>query len=322
METCTKKIDFLISCFGKNYHLARDGVNVAFECPSCGKGSGKLKFSVSLDNWYCHCWVCNLKGKNPYYIIKNFCGEQKSQEFKSTFNLKIGNKDENAIEVREIIRFPGQFQLIATQLNSRDPDTRDCLKYLFSRGVTKEQLWYHKIGTIVGRGWHRRVVFPSFDKNQTLDFYVSRSIDKDAFIKYQNCKSDKTKIVFDEIRIDWNKELTIVEGVFDMIKSGPNTACLLGSSLFESHKLFQKIIKHKTPVLLALDADMTKKSYDIARELTSFGIQVRILNCDGYSDIGDMPKEIMRQKSLEAHIYSQESRLQHLIGTINSGSIF
>lgn len=320
MQTVTQKIDFLSTCFGEDYALARDGVNVSYQCPSCGKGTNKKKLSINLDTWACHCWVCNIKGRTPYYIIKEFVSKHHAQKFKELFGINLGKKEE--ILVKEVLKFPSEFKMFASIDKVYDPDIRDCIKYLKSRGITEELMWYHKIGTFVGRRWSRRVVFPSFDINQNLTFYVSRSIDEDAFIKYQNCKADKTKIIFDEIRLNFKKELMIVEGVFDMIKCQKNTTCLLGSSLRSDHHLFQKIVENQTPVLLGLDSDMIDKSYKIASDLASYGVQVRILDTTGYHDVGSMSREIVGQKSKEAPIYSRESRLQHLIGTISSGSIF
>ena len=97
---------------------------------------------------------------------------------------------------------------------------------------------------------------------------------------------------------------------------------MLGSSLRSDHALFQTIVKNQTPVILALDSDMIDKTYSIAKDLTSYGVQVKILNLGHYHDVGSMPAEIVRQKCLEAPIYSRQDRLQHLIGTISSGSIF
>ena len=73
MQTTTKKIDFLKSCFGENHKITRDGKNIAFICPSCGDKNDltKKKFSVCLDTLMCHCWVCNIRGKTPYKIIKD-----------------------------------------------------------------------------------------------------------------------------------------------------------------------------------------------------------------------------------------------------------
>jgi predicted RNA-binding Zn-ribbon protein involved in translation (DUF1610 family) len=319
MQTVTKKIDFLISCFGEDHKLSRDGNNISFVCPKCGDEKKKKKLSICLESLMCHCWVCGLKGKTPYRIIKEYISHDIAVKFLKEFNVD-NSKDKE--EAKELLTFPTEFKLLGSMKNFYDPDDRDCVKYLLSRGVTKEKMLYHKIGKFSGNKWSRRVVFPSFDVDQNLTFYVSRSIDEDAFIKYQNCKADKTQMVFDEIRLDFNRELVIVEGVFDLVKCPDNSTCILGSSLRSEHLLFQKIVKNKTPVILALDSDMLDKSYSIANILSSYGISVKILDLGSYKDIGSMTEEIVRQKCLEAPTYSRHNRLRHLIGTINSGSIF
>ena len=320
MITTTQKIDFLSSCFGEDYKVSGDGKNIAFICPSCGDKSSnaKMKFSICLETLMCHCWVCSMKGKTPYSIIKEHCHPNLAFKFNEIFKI---NPSES-IEEEQKLFIPRGFKLLATELNSHDPDAKACLRYLRKRGVTENLLWYHKIGRFEGFKWSRRVVFPSFDSNQEINFYVSRSIDDNAFIKYQNAKADKTKIIFDDIRIDWNSELVIVEGVFDMVKSIPNTVCLLGSNLKDNHCLFKKIIKNKTPVILALDSDMHKKSLNIAKSLNSYGIHVRIVNMTEYEDIGEAPSDFVRQKLKDAPIYSREQNLRYLIENISSGSIF
>jgi hypothetical protein len=319
MQTTTKKIDFLISCFGENHKVSRDGNNISFVCPSCGDEKKKKKLSICLETLMCHCWVCGLKGKTPYRIIKDHISQDLAKKFLENFNI---NSKQDKQDAKKILSFPTQFKLLASIEKVYDPDDRDCILYLKSRGVSREKMWYHKIGKFEGYKWSRRVVFPSFDASQNLTFFVSRSIDDDAFIKYQNCKADKTQMVFDEIRINYKKELVIVEGVFDLVKCPANATCILGSSLRPDHLLFQKIVKNQTPVILALDNDMLDKSYKIAQQLNSYGVQVKIMNLGSYKDVGSMTPEIVRQKCSEAPIYSGHSRLQHLIGTISSGSIF
>jgi len=322
MNTYTQKIEFISSCFDKEYKLAKSGKNVSVECPNCGIGTGKKKLSICLDTWMCHCWVCSIKGKTPYKIIKEHISVDLAKVFLKQFGDKRTEEDSES-ESEESVTFPARFNLLANVTNKNlDPDVRDCLRYLKKRGVTREQLWKHKIGYFSSNSLSRRVVFPSFDNEQKLNFYVTRAIDPDAFLKYRNSKAKKTEIVFDEIRIDWQQEIMIVEGVFDMLKCPENTTCLLGSSLSKDHKLFQKIVKHKTPVLLGLDPDMQEKTYKIAKMLSSYDIQVRIFQYDNTEDIGSLDKELVRQKCSEAPIYSSESRLLHMIGTINSGSIF
>ena len=322
MNTYTQKIEFISLCFDKEYKMAKSGKNVSVECPNCGRGTGKKKLSICLDTWMCHCWVCSIKGKTPYKIIKEHVSIDLAKAFLKRFGDKKKEADSES-ESEESVVFPSKFNMLASVTsNNLDPDVRDCLRYLKKRGVNREQLWRHKIGYFSSNSLSRRVVFPSFDKHQKLNFYVTRAIDDEAFLKYKNSKAKKTEIVFDELRINWQQELMIVEGVFDMVKCPINTTCLLGSSLSKDHKLFQQIVKHKTPVLLGLDPDMEEKTYKIAKMLSSYDIQVRIFHHDNNSDIGSLDKELVRQKCSEAPIYSSESRLLHMIGTIHSGSIF
>ena len=182
MHTTTEKIKFLTACFGKNYRLSKNGSNVAFECPACGKNSQKLKFSICLESWMCHCWVCGLKGKSPYHVIKRYISIDKAEIFKAKFKLK---EKTTTTEDVDIVKFPTKFNLFAQQRNIYDPDVKDMIKYLRKRGVTYEDMWRNKIGYFTGNRWSRRVVFPSFDNDQNLNFYVTRAIDDDAFLKYK-----------------------------------------------------------------------------------------------------------------------------------------
>ncbi len=320
MQTTTKKIDFLKSCFGENYKLSRDGKNIAFNCPNCCDDKEKYKFSVCLDTLLCHCWVCSIKGKTPYNIIKKYVSPHLAEKFKKDFGLKLNNPEEE----KEIhVSFPGEFKMLSSYNKIYDPDVRDCIKYLRKRGLTKKELYRHKIGIINKTSYSRRVVFPSFDEELNLNFFVTRAIDEDVFIKYRNCKANKTEIIFDEYRLDWKKELVLVEGVFDLVKCPENATCLLGSTLSENSVLFRKIVTNQTPTILALDSDMKHKNFTIAEKLSSYGVSVKILDLGSYKDVGEMTSEIVRQKCIDAPNYSRQDRLQHMIGTmIRSGSLF
>ena len=321
METATKKIDFLKSCFGENHKLSRDGKNIAFNCPNCCDDKDKYKFSVCLDTFLCHCWVCSIKGKTPYSIIKNYVSPSLASKFLEKFNLKRREDSQQEDEIH--VTFPGEFKLLTEIKNSKDPDIKASLRYLKKRGVTEDLMYRHKIGIIKKNHFNRRIVFPSFDSNLNLNFFVTRTIDKNTFIKYKNCKANKVEIIFDEYKLDWSRELVLVEGVFDLVKCPENATCLLGSSLSLNSYLFRKIVKNSTPVVLALDSDMKYKNYQIAENLASFGVSVKIMKLGNFKDVGEMAPEIVRQKCKEAPIYSRQDKLHHMIGTmIRSGSLF
>ena len=121
-------------------------------------------------------------------------------------------------------------------------------------------------------------MFPSYVEVENLNYYVSRSIRPDERMKYKNATVAKKNVIFNEHLIDWSKELFLVEGVFDAIISRKNAVPILGSSINEGIKLFRKVIKNKTDIVLALDADARKKTLSIADKFSSYDINVRFID--------------------------------------------
>ena len=66
---------------------------------------------------------------------------------------------------------------------------------------------------------------------------------------------------------------------------------MLGSALTEDMLLFQKIVRNKTDIKLALDSDVYFKSIKIAKLLSQYDINVDILDTRGPEDVGDMTHE-------------------------------
>ena len=190
-----------------------------------------------------------------------------------------------------------------------------------NRGFTQKELWYFKAGAVAKGRYRRRVIIPSFDSDGSLNYFTGRSIDADAGRKYLNPRVKRSDIIFNELNIDWTKELSIVEGPFDLMKATQNATCLLGSSLSEHHMLFKRIVGNQTPVVLALDPDAVTKTYDVAALLSSFDVSVRILKIEDFSDVGEMPLGHFSELLHSAQPWDEMDRLRALISTIKSGSI-
>jgi transcription elongation factor Elf1 len=315
-----ERVTFIRKVFGE-VSRARDGINVAVSCPACNNRQ-KKKFSINIETGQCHCWVCDLRGKTLIPILRKFDMSRFVDEYCQKFSVELNQKiSKENVEKEEEASLPADFRLLVDSSNARDPDIRACQLYLKNRNVTERDLWYYKIGTSQLKRFRRRVIFPSFDSLGDINFFVARGIDNSSRIKYINCPVNKQSIVFNEINIDWKKELSIVEGPFDLLKSGYNSTCLLGSRLSRESMLFSKIAHHKTPVLLCLDSDMNKKSHSIARLLAEYGCSVRILDLGEYSDVGEMTKEDFIKKKKEAPIWSRNSFILNKIRSIESGSL-
>ena len=219
------------------------------------------------------------------------------------------------------IELPKNFALLAESKNKIDPDIKAALNYAKSREISDRDLWYFKMGTTTSGRLRRRIIIPSFDNEGELNYYVARTVGNNAGMKYINSKVPKKNIIFNEINIDWNSELTLVEGPFDLIKANENATCLLGCTLKEDQVLFKKIVRNETPICLALDPDVLDKSYNIARLLTSYGITVRMLDCTNFEDVGAMSKKDFYIRHQGARKFGNDDRLRSLISSIKSGSL-
>ena len=316
----TNKINFLASCF-KKAKLANDKINAEVLCPNKDCKShreNKLKFIVQLDTQQFNCWVCGLSGVGVLKVVKKYV-PSKASICEKVF---LRNYKETKVEKEEIeVKLPENVCFLAESQNSYDPDIRSIISYAKRRGLKDRDFWYFKLCAAKTGRLKQRVIIPSFDKDGKLNYYVARSIFKDNKFKYINAKVPKKEVIFNEINIDWSKELTLVEGPFDLLKSNENSTCLLGCSLKEDQPLFKKIVKNNTDICLALDPDVIDKSYKIARLLSSYGINVRILDCSGYEDVGEMTNEVFTQKLKQAKSFALDDRLLNLISSIKSGSM-
>lgn len=322
MITTTQKVDFISSTFGKA-KLDSTAENIAVSCPKCDEKSEKLKLSINITTWQVHCWVCGLKSKNLYYILKKYISKDSASSFKKKFNLQISDQSsqEKDDEVIEKTCLPEGFCLLGENIKSRDPDIRSCISYLKSRGLSESDMWRFCLGTARTGTYRRRIIFPSFDLDGELNYFVARSIDKDSKRKYVNARSKKSEIIFNEYLIDFKSELVIVEGPFDLVKSTKNSVCILGSSISKNSYLFKRIVHNQTPVVIALDYDMREKTQKIARLLSDYGCNVRIAKIPEDSDIGDMSKIQAQEIIGESSLWSRNIGLLEKIKSIKSGSI-
>jgi hypothetical protein len=266
--------------------LDRGPKNAAFRCPFCAKeGTHKKKFVIRIADDTCHCWVCDFKSRSLVPLLKKIAPEKLAEYVEKFYT---GNKKVVEEVVANQILLPTNFQLLPLAI--KDPDTRAVWRFLEKRGLSEKDIWKNRLGISSEKRWYRRVIFPSFDVEGNLNFFSARTIDADVFPKYDTPPADKLPIIFNELFVDWTKELVLCEGPFDAIKCGDNVVPLLGSSLSEESYLFEKIVINRTPVALALDADMfDTKTPIIAKKLQEYTIPVRVVRVQ--TDPGDMTHE-------------------------------
>ena len=322
MSDNNKKVNLIRRAFGSG-ELSRDESDIVIQCPSCKNPTKKKKLSIRLSDGVFHCWVCGLKGQNIDFLFRKYAPshleEARAIHFSRNENTHLDDQSES--DSQPEAQIPQGFSLLASNLKTQDPDIKETINYCLSRGLSHRDLWYFKLGTCRSGAFRRRVIFPSFDADGALNYFTARSIDGSTVMKYLNAKVPKKKIIFNEINIDWSRELNLVEGPFDLTKASGNSTCLLGSHLSTDSDLCVKIIKNRTPVLLALDPDARKKSHDIAKMLYSYGISVRAAEIPAGKDVGDMTQKEFCAIAKSAKSWQMNDRLLHIISNIKSGSI-
>ena len=246
---------------------------------------------------------------------------QRLHEYLRIFEEKDYRLPETAEPIEEVVRLPYNFIPLATSMPS-DPDHVAVLRYLFSRGLSKSDFYRFRLGTCTSGRFARRVILPSFDDEGDLNYFTARSINSNGAKKYINSKVKRKEIIFNEINVRWDKPITLVEGPFDLMKCNWNATAMLGSYLDESYLLFRKIVHNNTDVVLAMDSDAEEKKVKLAKKLTSYGINVKSIELDGYGDVGDMTKEKFMLCLNAAESWTSSSALMSKIRNIRSSSFF
>ena len=212
-----------------------------FYCPFCGHHKKKMSLNFGVNAF--KCWICDTRGKNIYRIVRQFGTYQQRQKWldlDGRLNLSEFDKmfmDMNDIEEEQTTDLPADLISLS---NKRLPrHSKRPLEYLQSRGLTKKDILYWKIGYCNEGQYSGRVIIPSFNNKGDCNYYVSRSYVGHKR-KYLNPPVDKD-VVFNELYIDWDEPIILVEGVFDAIVVGQNAIPILGSTLREESKLFQAI---------------------------------------------------------------------------------
>lgn len=317
-----EKISFLrSSIIGGSFD--RGNQNYGIWCPACAdSNSSKKKLFIHVETGMYHCWVCGIKGQKINSLYRRYFPSH-TDRCDEVYGKTIFKYDDNEEDkdLEEVVNIPKGFILLAQNNNKGDPDVVAATNYCLNRGLSVRDMWYFKIGTCTTGRFRRRIIIPSFNAEGILNYYVGRSIDGGNKIKYLNAKVAKRNIIFNEINLDWKSELTIVEGPMDLMKCNENATCLLGSSMPEDSLLFSKIISNRTPVLLALDSDMQDKAHQYAENLSSYDVQVRMLNLGEYSDVGEMTKNHFMNQRKNAKTWCTMHGVLQSIGSIKSGSL-
>ena len=316
MHELEKLYSILTVFLGESKSGYSDGqMQYQFPCPHCIEKYGyqearkyNLEVSFTKGGVY-QCWKCSSEGDDLMHgsikkLIRLFGNEKLLQEYTSImhsirdselYKLHLYEFDNTIVE-RETVKLPHSFKLFEKD----GKNNYVALKYLQNRGIGWDIIERFKIGYTLReeddkmKKYSYRVIIPSYNSIGELNYWVGRDYlpknPKFERTKYSNPKAEKKEIIFNEDRIQWDADITLVEGAFDHIVV-PNSIPLLGKALDKDYKLYWDIItKANAKVNIWLDNDIIDNGKNIYALLNHGRLYDKIRFI--YTDLGKDPSEI------------------------------
>jgi hypothetical protein len=213
---------------------------------------------------------------------------------------------------------PSEFKPALELSNSiTNPLERNAISYLKQRGITKKHIIKYNIGFCPKGLYGGRIIVPSYDNRNQLNYFIARSIFTEEKQKYKNPPVSKDVIVFSN-QIDWKQPITLCEGVFDAIALKRNSIPLLGKFV---QKTLMGAIKNTNPdVYICLDSDAQEDAMVLYNKIKPYVKSVRNIKLDG-KDAGENTFQNILKYQKNSVTLSWESVLREKLLTINSSSV-
>ena len=215
------------------------------------------------------CWVCGTKGRTIRSLLKHLNLTRAEAENVLQY-VKRGEEQEET--TKKIVRLPEEFEPLELTSHSSVYANR-VRKYLYARGLTDIDFVRYGIGYCMKGKYADRVIIPSYDENNALNYFVARSLNSGACLKYVNPDIDKSNCIIFENLINWDEPIILCEGVFDAMALKRNCTCLLGQNI--SPALMKKILTSSVPsIYLCLDQDAKERSLKHCETFLNVGKKV------------------------------------------------
>ena len=249
------------------------GNEQAHHCPFCHHHKKKLQINLNTQQW--HCWVCDAKGKKIQTLLKRLHTDSKRirkvfEIYGDDYIISSAPTEEEKVE----LRLPREFKsLLEKPKGLFNPIYKKSLQYAKNRGITKEDIIRYNIGYCDGGMYSGRIIIPSYDSDNRLNYFIARSVFDEEKFKYKNPPVSKNVTIF-ENQINWYEPITFVEGVFDAMAVKRNSIPILGK--FIPKKLNDAIFKNGvSSINILLDEDAQQQALHYTMQYTNQGIQTK-----------------------------------------------
>ncbi len=295
MEKSRLVLGLLHSVLGKSKPSTKG--NHAFHCPFCKHHKPKLEIDPTTG--FYHCWTCEpaTKGRNLVSLLKKVhANSSQITEMRTYFPDGKGEFQDKTYSVVELPKEFNSLAKVSTKLSFRQAKA-----YINKRGISDMDIVKYNIGYCEVGKYKNSVIIPSYNKSGQLNYFISRSFEKDPARKYNAPSCNKNELIGFEYYINWKVPVILCEGIFDAIALKRNAIPLFGKTIPKS--LMMKLVESDVKtVYLALDNDALKEALNYSQQLLNLGKDVYLIELEGKdpSDIGfeNMTKYLHTAKQL------------------------
>jgi DNA primase len=265
-----KVVNILDDVLGPGTSMKND--EQAHYCPFCHHHKKKLQINLQTQQW--HCWVCDAKGKRIQSLLRRLHVD--SHKLKKIYEIYgddyvvySNNTEEEKVE----LRLPTEFQSLLIEPKGINPLFGKVKEYARKRGISEGDIKRYNIGYCDSGHYANRIIIPSYDNNNRLNYFIARSVFDEEKFKYKNPPVSKNVIMF-ENQINWNEPITLVEGVFDAMAVKRNAIPLLGK--FVPKTLNDTIYKKEVKSInILLDEDAQEQALRYTVQYQNQGITTK-----------------------------------------------
>ena len=256
----------------------RKGNNLTFHCPFCHHRKRKLEVQIDSGNY--HCWVCNAKGRTIHGLFRkmnvgeNLTGRLQKVLPRESVNRSVDSSEEAVVRP---VQLPEEFSSLLD--GSKSIAHKMAIRYAKKRNLTTLDIIKYNIGYCDSGEYKDRLIFPSYDSDNHLNFFTARSYYDDVYLKYKNPEADRNIIGFENL-VDFRFPITLCEGPLDAIAIKRNVVPLFGKvpSIKLMMVLMSDLVKE---IFIVLDDDALQAAINLSENFLAAGKIVHLVNLKG-----------------------------------------
>lgn len=253
-----------------------------FHCPFCHHRKRKLSVNFGKRHGMWKCWVCDQAGRKISTLLYRLGYSKK--EIKQILQDYQYHEVKVEEDVERVLRLPPEYRPLWVPQDSYE--YRNAIRYLSQRGVRPVEIWRYQMGYCESGKYKNRIIVPSYDRNNQLNYFTARAYYNTISYSYMNPAASKNVVLFENM-INWSLPIVLVEGIFDAVAVRYNSIPLFGKVL--SEKLKQRFIEERPPLTyIMLDSDASCEAHKIEYYIKNLGLDVKFvdMNSKDPADIG------------------------------------